>query len=146
MADETMADEKPGYDGFEPEIPPLHEPFWDSVKAHGAQLQRCDSCGRFRFIPTELCTCGSAASTWTPIAGTGQVYTYTVVHRAPTPAYQAKAPYVIAHVTMDEGPRMISHLVGVEPEQVTIGMPVRLGYDDVTPELTLYHFEPTEAQ
>ena len=78
-------------------------------------LQRCDRCGRFRFIPSELCTCGSAQYTWTPIAGTGEVYTYTVVHRAPTPAYQADAPYVIAHVTMDEGPRMISTLVGSDP-------------------------------
>jgi uncharacterized OB-fold protein len=134
------------YDGFEPDIPPLHRPFWDSVKRHQAELQKCDRCGKVRFIPTELCTCGSPDSSWTPIAGTGEVYTYTVVHRAPTPAYQAKAPYVIAHVTLDEGPRMISHLVGVEPADVTIGMPVQLGYEDVAPELTLYHFEPKEGR
>ncbi len=65
-----------------------------------------------------------AEYTWTPIAGTGEVYTYTVVHRAPTPAYQADAPYVIAHVTMDEGPRMISTLVDRDPAKVVIGMPV----------------------
>jgi len=130
------------YEKLLPEITPLHRPFWDSIKAHAAELQRCDDCGAFRFIPTELCSCGSARSTWTSIAGTGEVYTYTVVHRAPTPAYQADAPYVIAHVTMAEGPRMISNLVGVDPAEVRIGMPVRLGYDDVTPEVSLFHFEP----
>jgi uncharacterized OB-fold protein len=130
------------YEKLLPEITPLHQPFWDSVKAHAAQLQRCDDCGAFRFIPTELCSCGSAASTWTPIAGTGEVYTYTVVHRAPTPAYQADAPYVIAHVTLAEGPRMIANVVGVDPAEIRIGMPVRLGYDDVTPEVSLFHFEP----
>ncbi|MBW8826861.1 MAG: OB-fold domain-containing protein [Acidobacteria bacterium] len=130
------------YEKLRPEITPLHEPFWDSVKRHQVELQRCDSCGAFRFIPTELCRCGSAASTWTPIAGTGEVYTYTVVHRAPTPAYQAEAPYVIAHVTVDEGPRMISVVVGCDPTDVHIGMPVTLVYEDVAPDLTLYKFTP----
>jgi uncharacterized OB-fold protein len=130
------------YEGFVPQIPPLHQPFWDSVKRHRAELQRCDRCGRFRFIPSERCPCGSREFTWTPIAGTGDVYTYTVVHRAPTPAYQAQAPYVIAHVTLVEGPRLISTVVGCDPGAVSVGMPVELVYDDVTPELTLYRFQP----
>jgi uncharacterized OB-fold protein len=130
------------YEGFAPVITPLHQPFWDAVKRHRAELQRCDACGRFRFIPSERCQCGSPASTWTPVAGTGELYTFTVVHRAPTPYYQGRAPYVIAHVTLDEGPRMISTLEGCEPGDVRIGMPVELVYDDVTPELTLYRFEP----
>jgi hypothetical protein len=70
------------------------------------------------------------------------IYTYTVVHRAPTPAYQVDAPYVIAHVTVDEGPRMIATLVGVAPDAVQIGTRVRIGYDDVTPDVSLFHFEP----
>ncbi len=130
------------YEKFTPEITPLHEPFWASVRAHELRIQRCDSCGAFRFIPTELCQCGSLDATWTPVAGTGEVYTYTVVHRAPTPAYQADAPYVIAHVTLAEGPRLIANLVGCDPSTVRIGMPVRLTYEDVTPELTLYRFVP----
>jgi uncharacterized protein len=131
------------YEGFLPEIVPLHLPFWDSLRRHRAELQRCDACGRYRFIPGELCSCGSNRFTWTPITGNGVVYTFTIVHRAPTPAYQALAPYVIAHVTIEEGPRMISTLVGCEPSAVSVGMPVRLVYDDVMPELTLYRFEPT---
>jgi uncharacterized OB-fold protein len=130
------------YDKFLPDITPLHQPFWDALKRHAIELQRCDACGAYRFIPSEICSCGSAASTWTPIAGTGEVYTYTVVHRAPTPAYQQDAPYVIAHVTVDEGPRLISNLVDCDPADVHIGMPVRVVYDDVTPELTLYKFAP----
>jgi uncharacterized protein len=133
------------YEGFVPQITPAHQPFWDSVKRHRAELQRCDSCGRFRFIPSERCPCGSTEYSWTPIAGTGQIYTYTVVHRAPTPAYQSGAPYVIAHVTLDEGPRMISTLMGCDPGAVTVTMPVELIYDDVTSELTLYRFRPRPA-
>jgi uncharacterized OB-fold protein len=133
------------YAGFLPEITPMHQPFWDSVRRHRAELQRCDRCGRFRFIPSERCQCGSKESTWTAIAGTGEVYTYTVVHRAPTPAYQALAPYGIVHVTLDEGPRMISTIVGCEPGAVTVGMQVELVYDDVTAELTLYRFQPRSS-
>ena len=133
------------YEGFTPTIPPLHQPFWEAVNRHRAELQRCDECGRFRFIPSERCRCGSTASTWTPIAGTGEVYTFTVVHRAPTPYYQGRAPYVIAHVTMDEGPRMISTLEGCDPAEVIVGMPVTLVYDDVSPELTLYRFQPRKT-
>ncbi len=134
------------YEKFVPEITPLHAPFWDAVGAHRLALQRCDACGAFRFIPSELCTCGSASSTWTPIAGTGEVFTYTVVHRAPTPAYQADVPYVIAHVTIDEGPRLISNLVDCDPARVHIGMPVRVVYEDVSPDLTLYKFEPRDGK
>lgn len=130
------------YEGFEPAIPRGHEPFWDSVRRHRAELQRCDRCGRFRFVPSERCTCGSLNATWTAIAGTGEVYTYTVVHRAPTPWYQERTPYVITHVTLEEGPRMISTLVECDPGSVHVGQPVELVYDDVTPELTLYRFRP----
>ncbi len=130
------------YEKFVPEIPPLHEPFWAALRQHRVELQQCRRCGQFRFVPSELCPCGSPEYSWAPIAGTGEVYTYTIVHRAPTPAYQQDAPYVIAHVTMDEGPRMISNVVGCDPSDVFIGMPVEIVFDDVTPELTLYRFRP----
>lgn len=135
----TMA----AYDKFRPEITPLHEPFWDALREHRVELQRCDDCGAFRFIPSELCSaCASPGATWTPIEGTGEVYTYTVVHRAPTPAYQADTPYVIAHVTLDEGPRMISTVVDCAPDDVRIGMRVEVAFDDVADDLTLYRFRP----
>jgi len=131
------------WEGFTPDITPGHEPFWASVREHRIALQRCDRCGTFRFIPSPLCPrCWSQEATWTPVSGRGEVYTYTVVHRAPTPAYQAMAPYVIAHVTLEEGPRMISQLVDVPPEEVRIGLPVELTYRDVSPELSLYFFTP----
>ena len=140
MSNESLA---APYTKFRPEIPPGHEPFWEALRRHELVMQRCDECNAYRFIPSELCPCGSLAATWSPIAGTGEVYTFTVVHRAPTPAYQADVPYVIAHVTVDEGPRMISVLIGCDPANVRIGMRVQTMFDDVTPDFTLYKFEPT---
>jgi len=135
------------YQKFLPEgIPDSHLPFWDSLREHQARVQRCDDCRAYRYIPKDLCfRCHGDRATWTAVSGAGEVYTYTVVRRAPTPAYQADAPYVLAHVTMTEGFRMIARLTGAEPEAVRIGMPVVIAYEDVTPEWTLFTFRPAGA-
>ena len=131
------------YEGFRPEITPPHQPFWDALRRHELLVQQCADCGRLRFIPSELCpACHSSSATWAPVSGRGSVYTYTVVHRAPTPAYQADAPYVLAYVELAEGPRMPARLVDVTPDEVAVGMPVTVVFDDVAPDLTLYRFRP----
>ena len=85
------------YEGFRPDITPLDAPFWDALRRHELVVQRCDQCGRLRFVPSERCrNCGSPSATWSPVSGDATVYTFSIVHRAPTPAYQADAPYAIA--------------------------------------------------
>ena len=132
------------YAKFLPEgIPDWQMPFWESLRRRAAEVQRCDDCGTFRYIPKERCpACQSARASWVAISGRGEVYTYTIVHRAPTPAYQAEAPYAIVHLTMEEGFRMVANMHGVAPPGVRVGLPVRLMYFDATPEWTLFGFEP----
>jgi uncharacterized OB-fold protein len=76
------------------------------------------------------------------VSGRGVVYTYTIVHRAPTPAYQAAAPYAIVHAAMDEGYRMVGTMTRVDPDAVEIGSPVRVVYTDLNPDWTIVEFEP----
>ena len=76
------------------------------------------------------------------MSGRGRLYTYTVVHRAPTPVYQAEAPYALAYIELDEGPRVPARLVDVDPATVEVGMLVEVVFDDVAPDLTLYRFRP----
>jgi hypothetical protein len=124
-------------------IPAWQRPFWDSLKAHDARVQKCDGCGAFRYAPKEICSrCYSTDSHWATIRPGGEIYTYSIVRRAPTKAYQADAPYAVVHVTMDDGFRMIGSMKGVDPEGVRIGQRVRILYEDVTPEWTLLQFEP----
>lgn len=132
------------YNKFLPEgIPSWQMPYWDSLKSHSIAVQKCDDCGTFRYVPKEICAkCQSTKATWTPIAGTGEIYTYTVVRRAPTPSYQEEAPYALVHVTMDEGFRMIAGIKVDDPETVEIGQRVRVAYDDATSDWTLLQFEP----
>jgi uncharacterized OB-fold protein len=132
------------YPKFLPEgIPSWQMPYWDSLKAHEIKVQKCDGCGAFRFVPKEICPkCQSTASTWSSIGGSGELYTYTVIRRAPTEAYQAEVPYAIVHVTMDEGFRMIGSLKGGDPENLSIGSRLKVVYDDATPDWTILQFEP----
>lgn len=142
MTDTTT--DAPAYDKFLPEgIPSWQLPYWDSLKEHSVKVQKCDSCGTFRYVPKEICPqCHAIEATWTPIAGDGEIYTYTVVRRAPTPAYQEDAPYALVHVQMAEGFRMIGSLKTDDPESVAIGQPVRVTYDDATGDWTILQFEP----
>jgi uncharacterized OB-fold protein len=129
---------------FVPEgVPSWHQPFWDSLKDRNVKVQKCDSCGKFRHVPKEICAyCFSTAFSWAPISGRGVVYTYTIVHRSPTPAYQEDAPYAIVHVEMEEGFRMIGTITGIGPESVAIDAPVRVVYRDLDPDWTIVEFAP----
>ena len=124
---------------------PLTRPFWESLRAHAIQLQRCGDCARFIYYPRAVCpSCLSDDLAWTPVTGRGVVHAFTIPSRHPTPAFGADVPYVVALIELDEGARILSNLVDVEPrpEAVKIGMPVEIVYDDVTEEITLPRFRP----
>jgi len=129
---------------FLPEgIPDWQQPFWDSLRQRSIKVQRCASCGAFRHVPKEICAkCYSTSFSWEPVSGRGVVYTYTIVHRAPTAAYQGSAPYTIVHVAMDEGFRIVGTMTGNDPDSMEIGAPVRVVYTDLAPEWTIVEFEP----
>jgi uncharacterized OB-fold protein len=134
------------YEGFRPDITPLDAPFWDALRRHQLVVQQCDDCGALHFVPSERCHhCGSAAARWTGVSGDATVYTFSIVHRAPSAAYQADVPYAIAYVELAEGPRMPTRLVDVDPSAIEIGMPVKVVFDDVDDDLTLYRFRPRDA-
>ncbi|MFB8344591.1 Zn-ribbon domain-containing OB-fold protein [Brucella cytisi] len=127
-----------------PQTDPVTAPFWESLKQQNMEIQRCDDCATFIFYPRALCTnCSSRQLKWTPVSGRGHIYTMTIVHKAPGP-FKAEAPYVVALVELDEGCRMMTNIVGTDPDpsQVKIGMPVEIVYDDVTENVTLPKFRP----
>lgn len=114
-----------------PVITAESKPYWDSVAAHAMKLQRCIRCETFRFYPTPVCPhCFSTAFTWEPIAGTARLFSYSVVHKPVTEDFEAETPYVVALVTLAEGPTLMTNLIDVPEEQIKIGMPLRIGYRD----------------
>ena len=124
-----------------PHPTPLSQPFWDGTKAHELRLQRCDSCGAYRFPPVVLCReCLAEEHRWVPTSGTGTVYSYVVQHRPATPAFTADLPYVVAIVELDEGPLMLTNIVGCSPDEIEVGARVRVTYVDASEDITLYPF------
>jgi len=120
-------------------------PFWQAAAEHRLVVQRCTACGHTRLPPGPVCPeCRSAEADWKELSGRGEIYTYTIVHR-PIAAGQP-LPTVIAIVALDDagGVRMISNLVGVDPSEVAIGMPVEVVWEDMTAELAIPRFRVTE--
>lgn len=107
------------------------------------QLQKCDQCRQFYFPPGPICPhCFSTNFKWEKVSGQGEVYSYVVVRRSPSPDWEAYVPYVMAAIQLPEGVRMISNVVGCQPEDVKIGMKVEVIYEDATEEISLPKFKP----
>jgi uncharacterized protein len=110
--------------------------FWDGTAAGELRIQRCGGCGALRHPPGPMCpACGAARPGYVVAAGTGEVYSYVVQHHPPVPGRQL--PIVVALVQLPEGVRMVGELLGVGPERVRIGLPVRAAFVRVDAELTL---------
>jgi uncharacterized OB-fold protein len=122
-------------------------PYWDALREHRLVLKRCNECNRFHFFPRAICPhCYSDSLEWAQVSGFGELYTYTVARRPAGPAFKPDAPYIVALVTLDEGPRMMTNLINIAPADVRIGARVAVSYDDVTDKITLPKFTLLEAE
>lgn len=129
-----------------PQPTPESQPFWDGCRRHALELQRCQACQAFWFPPSSRCPrCWASAWDWRPVSGRGEVFTFTVMRRAYHPGFVDQLPYVVAVVQLEEGPRLISNVVGCEPDAVDVGMAVEVFFEDVTAEVTLPKFRPRSA-
>jgi uncharacterized OB-fold protein len=113
-------------------IPDLEtQPFWDAAGRGVLAVQRCCACGEHRLYPKALCpSCHADAHDWVEVSGRGRVYSFSVVRRAPSPAFAARVPYVVAIIALAEGPHLLSHVVGIEPDAVRIGLEVRVEFEE----------------
>ena len=118
-------------------------PYWEATKQHKLKLQQCRDCPSFWFPPAEVCSeCTSDAYDWKPVSGKGRVFSFVIYHRAYHPGFKEELPYVVAVIELDEGPRMLSNVVGCKPEEVRCDMPVEVVFEDITDEMTLPKFRP----
>jgi len=123
-------------DVLRPVVSPDTAFFWAGTARHELRIQRCGGCGTLRHPPGPMCpVCGFARPEYDVAAGTGEVYSYVVHHHPPVPG--RRLPIVIALVQLTEGVRMVGELLDVSPEQVRIGLPVRVTFVEVDGELTL---------
>ena len=125
-----------------PRVTPETERFWEATKDEKLLVRRCEDCGDAHHYPRSRCPfCFSANVEWTEASGDGTVYTYTVTHQNGEP-YDEATPYVLAYVELDEGPRMMTNVVGVEPDDVYVGQEVTVVFDETEDGYALPRFTP----
>ena len=118
--------------------------FWDKCKEHELWLQRCQDCKHIFFYPRMHCPqCLSDEVPGFRASGKGTLWTYMINHRA-VPGFEDDAPYAIAVVQLEEGPRMMSNIVGIEntPENLVLDMPLEVVFEDATEEISIPKFKP----
>ena len=117
--------------------------FYRFCKDHELRFQRCQDCGAWRHMPRESCqACGSFNWAWERAGGRGRVFSWTVVHRALHPGFAEELPYAAVVVELEEGVRIVSHVLNLPVDELRVGLPVEVVFDDVTPEVTLPKFRP----
>lgn len=128
-----------------PKATPETQSFWDGARAGELRVQRCNACESAYFYPRPSCPrCGSQDVEWTRASGEARLYSYVINHR-PAPGFEDDGPYVIAVVELAEGPRMMTNIVGIEPDpdNLVLDMPLRVTFTQ-RGDMSLPLFEPAE--
>ena len=121
--------------------------YWEKAKQHELWLRSCNNCQKAYFYPRDICpNCFSRNTTWIHASGKGILHTFAIVHRAPATAFKESVPYIVAIVELEEGPKMPTNLIGVEPDptQIKIGLPVEVVFEDVNDKFALPKFKLVE--
>lgn len=127
-----------------PQATPETAEYWDGARRGELRIQRCRSCGKAYFFPRPFCpNCSSKDVEWFTASGKGKLYSYVINHR-PAYGFDDIAPYVIAVVQLDEGPRMMTNIVGIEatPENLPIDLPVEVTWEKLSDDITIPLFKP----
>ncbi len=136
----------PGIPLLRPRVDLDNQGFWEAVKQHKLVFQKCKDCGLLVHRPRPMCPrCNSMEREWSPSTGKGVVYSWVNFVYANAAYPGIKVPYTVVVVEMAEGVRMISNLYDVKPEEVYVGMPVEVVFDDIADDLTLPKFRRREV-
>lgn len=127
--------------GFEPSAD--DQEFWSATERGVLLVSRCDSCAQISWYPRPFCPYCAATTQLVPASGRGTVYSYTIVRRA-RGDFRERTPYVVAYVELAEGPRILSNVVDCDPQDVRIGLPVSVTFDEPSEQggPRLYRFRP----
>lgn len=129
-----------------PAIDDLNRPFWEAARKGELRMQQCGRCSHVRYPINPVCPrCLSAEQQWVRLSGRGRVFSTIVFHQVYHPGFADAVPYNVSLIQLDEGPRMFSNVVGVDPSSVKVGDPVEVLFDPVTAEVSIPRFRPLAA-
>ena len=117
------------------------EKFWTACKEGRLMLQHCLACDKPFYYPRTACPrCGATELEWRQMKGTGTIYSFSHVHLAlgGYKSWESEVPFTLAQIELDEGPRMLSRLVGKANEAVKIGDRVTVVFTEREGEILPY--------
>jgi uncharacterized OB-fold protein len=126
-----------------PTITPVNRPFWEGCRRGELLIQRCTSCARLRYPAGSVCpSCLAPESEWKAVSGKGTVFSFVVFHRAYHKAWEGKVPYNVALIELEEGPILLSNVVGIDQARMEVGLPVQVAFEPLDDDVTLPVFRP----
>ncbi|WP_242123947.1 OB-fold domain-containing protein [Sphingobium sp. Sx8-8] len=128
-----------------PELTPETTAFWTGGERGELLITHCDACDHAIHPPELICPkCLSRSVTPKPASGKGTILTVTVNHQPWMPGLEV--PYALAIVALDDQPhvRITSRIVGIAPDEVAIGMPVEVTFEQVE-DVWMPQFRPAGA-
>lgn len=124
-----------------PRLNLVNAPYFARALDGELALQRCQSCHRWIFYPRVACPyCLSMSLEWKDVDGTGEVYSFAVVHRPQHRSFLAEVPIVLVAVRLSEGPIVISTLLDCDPADVHIGQKVVVVFEQASDDIALPRF------
>ena len=105
-------------------------------------VYKCLDCGAVYSQAVDCSACGSSRGDWVKASGRGEVFTFCIYRQAFHPAWKDDIPYNVAYVKLAEGPLVMTNIVGCANEDIYIGMPVEVVFEDINEEMTLPKFKP----
>ncbi|OCA85327.1 Zn-ribbon domain-containing OB-fold protein [Pseudobacillus wudalianchiensis] len=124
-----------------------NHPYWDAADRHELLIQKCESCGHYSHPPGPACSkCGSAELSWENLGSevNGTIYSFIISYRPFLPGFQDDLPLVIAVVELDKAPqvKLIANVLNCNPQDVSIGMNVKMTWQDITEDRALPQWIP----
>jgi uncharacterized OB-fold protein len=125
-----------------PRPAPESLPYWQAAREHRLALPKCEDCQKFWFPPSRTCPhCLSANFSFQNVSGKGKIFSFVTFHRVYRPAFSNDVPYVVALIELDEGPRLLSNIMGVTHDQVKCEMRVEVVFDDYDEDISIPKFK-----
>jgi uncharacterized OB-fold protein len=114
--------------------------YWEGLRDHRLLIQRCGDCGFYIHYPREVCrNCFSTNLAPAQVSGRATLYSWTVCMQPFHPYFVNKVPYILATVTLDEqeGLQLPTNLIDCSEDDLSIGLPLEVVFEDLAPELTV---------
>lgn len=125
-----------------PGLDEVNTPYWQAAREGRLLIQECPACGHRQWYPRALCTRCAAEPEWLETTGRATVHTYTVIRQQGIPAFKAELPYAIVMVALEEGPLVFGAMPGIDPDTVSIGMPVEVYFAAASDTIGVPYWRP----